>query len=341
MNKKVIWTVGFAIVIVVNYKIFLLTRRAKAVESAVKYELVENWPDLPTDLHLGNPTGIGLDSNENLIVFHRADREWPLLGAMPDSPIQRKTILVIDKNSGKLINSWGENCFVMPHGLEVDKENNIWVTDVALHQVFKFSNDGKLLMKTGEAGVAGNDRLHLNRPTDVAVANDGSFYVSDGYENSRVIKYSAGGDYLFEWGKKGKGKSEFNIPHGIALDGSENVYVADRENNRIQVFDPAGKFIRQISHESFGAICAVAFAGRKLYAVDDLSLFKLKHLGSDIFVFDTTGKVQTRFGRSGSYSGKKAWLHDLAIDNDENIYAADILTNQVRKFRKVINDSTR
>jgi peptidylamidoglycolate lyase len=338
MIKKLIWFVGVVAVIAFAYYLFLSTKNGEGSDSDLTYDLVENWPDLPANIHLGNPTGLGLDTNQNIVVFHRADRYWPLVGSMPDQPIQKKTILVIDKNSGKLLNSWGENLFVMPHGLEVDHENNIWVTDVALHQVLKFSYDGKLLMKIGEAEVPGKDSLHLNRPTDIAVAKDGSFYVSDGYRNSRIIKFSPVGKYLFEWGKKGAGESEFNIPHSISLDSSGNVYVADRENNRIQVFDPAGKFIRQISHGSFGAMCAVAYKDSKLYAADDLSLLSLKHIGSDIFIFDTTGKVLTRFGRSGSYTAGTAWFHDLVIDSEENIYIGDILTNTIRKFRKVVKD---
>jgi len=309
------------------------------LDTTTKYELVKNWLDLPKDLKLGNPTGISIDTNQNIVVFHRAGREWALLGAMPDSSIKSKTILIIDKDNGKLITSWGDNLFIMPHGLTVDNENNIWVTDVGLHQVFKFSHDGKLLLKLGETKVAGNDSLHFNKPTDIAIADNGSFYVSDGYGNSRVVKFSATGKYLSEWGKKGNKESEFNIPHGISLDSNDNVYVADRENKRVQVFDPNGNFKKQFTDNTFGAICSVAFniTRLKLFAVDDFTFLKVKHQGSDIFIFDTTGKVQTRFGRSGSYHGNTSWYHDLTIDKDENIYVGDILGNTVQKFRKVSN----
>lgn len=310
-------------------------KKGNGIDSTIKYELVKDWPDLPYDLKLGNPTGIGIDTNQNIVVFHRAEREWSLFVSAPAKPIQSKTILFIDKNNGKLINSWGDNLFVMPHGLKVDSENNIWVTDVGLNQVFKFSHHGKLLMKLGVAKVAGNDSLHFDKPTDIAIAKDGSFYVSDGYGNSRVIKFSATGKYLFEWGKKGGKKGEFNIPHGITLDNNNNVYVADRENNRIQIFDSTGKFIRQYADNSFGAVCAVAFDNSKLFAVDDLTFFNINHRGSDAIIIDTTGKVQTRFGRSGSFEGNTSWYHDLTVDRDENIYVGDILGNTVQKFKKV------
>ena len=317
--------------------IFQDKKTGKGYDSTIRYELEKDWPDLPKDLKLGNPTGICMDTNQNIVVFHRSDREWPLLGSMPDEPIQNKTILIIDKDNGKLINSWGDNLFIMPHGLKVDNENNVWVTDVGLHQIFKFSHEGKLLLKLGEAKTSGNDSLHFNKPTDIAITDNGSFYVSDGYGNSRIVKFSATGKYLFEWGKKGDKESEFNIPHGISLDNNGKVYVADRENNRIQIFDSTGKFIGQLSDPSFGSICAVAFdkSKSKLFAVDDFTFLKVKHRGSDIFVFDTAGKIRTRFGRSGSYEGNTSWYHDLTVDKDENIYVGDILGNTIQKFRKV------
>lgn len=312
-------------------------KKGKGLNTTTRYELVQHWPDLPGDLKLGNPTGIGIDTNQNIVVFHRAGREWPLLGSMPGKLIGDKTILIINKENGKLINAWGNNLFIMPHGLKVDRQNNIWVTDVGLQQVFKFSSDGKLLLTLGEAGVAGIDSAHFNMPTDIAIAKDGSFYVSDGYGNSRIIKFSPAGKFLFARGKKGNGKGEFNIPHGIALDNYGNVYVADRQNNRIQIFDSTGKFIKQFPGNAMGAMCAVAFdhSQSKLFAVDDLTFLKIKHRGSDVFVFDTAGNVQTRFGRSGLYDGHTSWYHDLAVDKEGNIYVGDILGNTIQKFRKV------
>src|ERR1700704_947048 len=136
------------------------------------YQLLRNWPNLPDSFNLGNPTGIGIDTNQNIFIFHRADRVWSSTCPMPDSSISSKTILMLDNGNGKILNSWGDNIFIMPHGLTVDINNNIWVTDVGLHQVFKFSHDGKLLMKLGVAKVPGNDSLHFNLPTDIAVADD-------------------------------------------------------------------------------------------------------------------------------------------------------------------------
>jgi peptidylamidoglycolate lyase len=309
----------------------------KGNDSYTRFELVKGWPQLPDGFTLGNPTGIGIDTNQNIFIFHRANREWPLLGSMPKSKISSGTIVLLDSHSGKILNSWGDSIFIMPHGLTVDKNNNVWVTDVGLNQIFKFSHDGNLLMTLGTAEVAGYDSAHFNRPTDVAVASDGSFYVSDGYGNSRIIKFSPEGKYLFEWGKKGKGEGEFNIPHGLDLDKKGNVYVADRENSRIQVFDSSGRFLKQFSSKNFGNICSVTFDKRneKLVAVDDVTFLKIKHRGSDILILDSAGNIQTRFGRSGFYDGSLCWYHDVAIDNKENIYTSDIHGNRIQKFKKI------
>ncbi len=333
--KKIIYFLLACIIVVITTYIFQDKKIDRIENSAIKYELVKDWLKLPIQQKLGNPTGLGIDTNQNIFILHRAGREWPLLGSMPASYIKEKTVLQVEKETGKILNSWGDSLFIMPHGLTVDQNNNIWITDVGLQQVFKFSHEGKLLMKLGEANVSGNDRTHFNRPTDIAIANDGSFYVSDGYGNSRVVKFSAEGKYLFEWGKKGNKESEFNIPHGLDLDASGNVYVADRENNRIQVFNSNGKFLKQYSEKNFGNICSVSFSenNKKLFAIDDRSFLKIKHRGSDVLLIDSAASVLARFGRSGFYDGPVCWYHDIAVDSEENIYVGDILGNQVQKFK--------
>ncbi|MEP6749138.1 MAG: peptidyl-alpha-hydroxyglycine alpha-amidating lyase family protein, partial [Bacteroidota bacterium] len=269
------------------------------------YQLVKDWPQLPLGYSTGSPAGIGIDSNQHIFIFTRAGREWPLLMPMPATLISGKTILEVDNKTGELINSWGAHFFIMPHGLTVDMNNNIWVTDAGLHQVFKFSHAGKLLMELGTAGVAGDDSVHFNQPTDVAIAKDGSVYVSDGYGNSRVVKFSPEGKYVLQWGKKGNGPGEFNIPHAIDLDDNGGVYVADRQNQRIQVFDSSGHFLKELTNKSFGNLCSIVFDKKEKHviAVDDLTSFEVKHTGSDVIVFDSTETSFKRFGRSGGYDG--------------------------------------
>ena len=314
------------------------SKTTQVVTKGTAYQLTNDWPRLPHDFQLGNPTGLGVDANQHVFVFHRADRTWPLLGPMPNTYIAAKTILMLDAQEGKILNSWGDNRFIMPHGLTVDQHNNIWVTDVGLHQIFKFNHVGKLLMRLGEARVSGNDSTHFNRPTDVAVAKDGSFYVSDGYGNSRIVKFSASGRYLLEWDQKGGNKSEFKVPHALSLDGEENVYVADRENNRIQVFDPQCRFIKQWTNHSFGRLFSVAANPQtsEFIAVDEVSSwFNLKHEQSALFVLDSTGALSTKLG--GVTSAKvvsPSWYHDVAVDQEGNIYVGDIAGNRLQKFQR-------
>ncbi|HNP23327.1 MAG TPA: peptidyl-alpha-hydroxyglycine alpha-amidating lyase family protein [Panacibacter sp.] len=300
------------------------------------YELVKDWPRLPAALKLGNPTGIGIDSKQHVFVFQRAYREWPLAGPMPDSLIQANTVLELDRDKGTLVNSWGSHMFIMPHGLTVDKDDNIWLTDVALQQVFKFSHDGKLLMSIGTTKIAGDDGGHFNMPTDVAVTKNGAFYVSDGYGNSRVAKFSADGKFLFAWGKEGSGPGEFNIPHGITLDENENVVVADRENRRVQLFDSTGKFLREYAAAGFGNMYSVTFDKKlkEVLAVDYIARDVKDPVGSDVIIFDSKGDTNNRFGRSGSYEGPACRYHDIATDDEGNIYVGDIYGNMVQKFRK-------
>jgi streptogramin lyase len=297
------------------------------------YVLVKDWPDLPDDFILGNPTGLGINSDNNIVVFHRASRVWQ--EPMPEDKIQENTILTINKQTGEILKSWGADLFIMPHGLEVDKENNVWVTDVALHQIFKFSSDGNLLLTLGEAKVPGNDSEHFNLPTDVAVSNDGSFYVSDGYGNSRVVKFSKEGEYLLEWGTFGNKQGEFNIPHGIDLDKYGNVYVADRENNRIQKFDAKGNFIAVWQNKITEQLYSVTIDNENdhLFGIDYMTVNDTVVKGSDIFRFDLNANLQIQFGRTGFYNGPISRYHDIQIDDEGSIYVGDILGNTVQKFR--------
>ena len=304
-------------------------------KSISEYELIENWAKIPDDYTLGNPTGVALTSNQNLVVFHRGSRSWQV--PMPKEKIIEDTFIEIDKATGKIIKSWGSNLFIMPHGLEIDKEDNIWITDVGLHQVIKYDSNGNELMVLGKEYTPGKDSLHFNLPTDVAVSENGSFYVSDGYGNSRIIKFSSEGEYLFEWGVFGENKNEFNIPHGLGLDKNGNVYVADRENNKIQKFDSLGNFIAEWKNEVIGQLYSVNINHYEnyLFGIDYIVSENLNPLGSDIIKFDLDLNLKTKFGRSGNYKGPKARYHDIQVDNKGNIYVGDILNNTIQKFKPI------
>jgi peptidylamidoglycolate lyase len=203
---------------------------------------VEGWPALPAGFKLGQVSGVAIDRQGHVMVFHRAGREFDRKAT---EAIAAATVLELEPASGRLLNAWGAGLFLIPHSVTVDASNNVWLTDVGRHQAFKFSHDGALLLTVGERRVAGWDATHFNEPTDIAIAADGSFYVSDGYQNARVAHFDAAGGFLGEWGKKGTAPGEFRVPHGLALDGRGHILVADRENQRLQAFDTSGKFMTE------------------------------------------------------------------------------------------------
>jgi DNA-binding beta-propeller fold protein YncE len=191
-------------------------------------------PDtMPAGWKFGRVSAVATDVQGQVYVFQRGPKADP--------------IIVFD-SSGKYVRSWGRGMFGNPHGLRIDPDGNVWVTDNGDHQVMKFDRDGHLLLTLGVKGKAGTDNKTFNRPTDIAFSPTGDVYVSDGYGNSRVVKLDHNGKYLMDWGKRGTGPGEFNTPHSVGVDSHGTVYVSDRENNRIQIFDPNGKFLRQWKH---------------------------------------------------------------------------------------------
>src|SRR5260370_6132231 len=146
--------------------------------------------------------------------------------------------------SGKFLRSIADDLFVTAHMVRVDAEGNIWTADVGSHLVLKLSPEGRVLLALGRMRIPGDDVLHFNQPTDVAVDRDGNIYVADGYGNSRVLKFDRFGNVLLGWGMKGTGAGQFDIPHSIAID-RDLVYVGNRENARIQIFDTQGRYLRE------------------------------------------------------------------------------------------------
>jgi len=222
----------------------------------------------------------------------------------------------------------------MPHSLSVDHQGNVWLTDVALHQVFKLHPSGRTLLTLGKRGVPGSDLGHFNRPTDVTQAMNGSVYVSDGYRNSRVIQFDASGRFVREWGTPGRGPRQFNVPHGIAVDSAGRVYVADRGNARLQVFDSTGRFLEEWRSQSLGRPWVVRVGpGGFIYMVDGGD--QPAH-GADrarILKLSPTGMVVETFGTFGNYDGQFVWPHCLAVASDGVIHVGDVGTGRrVQKF---------
>jgi peptidylamidoglycolate lyase len=300
--------------------------------SADEYTVVYGWPTLPAGRVLGPASGVEVDSHNHVFVFHSAEREWS--ETFPAEAIETPTIVVIHGESGELIAEWGQNLFIMPHGLSIDSADNIWVTDVGRHQVFKFSHDGQLLLTLGRNRDPGADSQRFNLPTDVAILDGGEFFVSDGYENSRIVKYSSDGKFQFQWGSEGSKSGQFNLPHGIAVDSEGRVYVADRGNARVQVFDSEGRFISEWKGPEIGRPYGIAIGlDEKAYVIDGGDQPLEPPDRSRAIRLSLTGKLESAFGRFGNYDGQFQMGHDIAVAEDGAVYVVDILGQRVQKFR--------
>ncbi|CAN5207546.1 peptidyl-alpha-hydroxyglycine alpha-amidating lyase family protein [soil metagenome] len=294
------------------------------------YRVVHGWPIFPDGEMLGQATGADVDSSGRVHVFHRAGRMWS--EPFPKETIAKPTLAIFDPNTGDRLKVWGEQRFIMPHGLTIDAADNIWVTDVGLHQVFKFSPNGRLLLTLGEAGVAGSDEAHFNMPTDVAVLPDGSFYVSDGYGNARVLKFSAEGKLERQWGRKGSGPGEFDTPHAISVDTNGRVYVADRENGRVQVFTPDGRHFASWKSPALGRPYSVPICGDRALVLDGGDQPQEGPDRSGAALTDLEGRVLARFGRFGFYDGQFYLAHDGACGRDGALFVVDAWGQRVQKF---------
>lgn len=289
-----------------------------------RFEVVPGWPQLPADWKLGDVAGVAVDSHDHVFVFHRGAEH---------------SIFALEGESGRVVLSFGDRLFRRAHGLAVDASDNVWVTDVKRHQVFKFSHGGELLMTLGEEGVPGRDGGHFDQPTDVEIGRDGSIFVSDGYGNSRVAKFSADGRFLKDWGEQTEGPGKMNLPHGIALDPKGNVYVADRSNRRIQVYDSEGAYQFELGESVLGRggrPWGVEFAAGSLYVIDGGDMDADTPNVARITVVDANRNAVAIFGSYGLEPGQLLWGHDLAVGADGSVYSAEVRdADRVQKFRPV------
>lgn len=298
---------------------------------SVSYEVVHGWPVLPAGHLLGQAVGVGVDSRGRVFVFHRAGREWS--DPFPTERIAAPTIAVFDGATGDLLAHWGAGQFVMPHGLTIDHEDNVWITDVALHQVWKLTGAGRLLLTLGTEGVAGDDATHFALPTDVAVLPDGGFYVSDGYGNARVARFDKSGAFLGSFGSRGSHHGQFDLPHAVALDDGGRVYVADRGNARVQIFDPAGRFLAEWKNEALGRPFGIRIgADRRAYVVDGGDQPATLPDRSRALRLDLDGGIESTFGRFGNQDGQFMGGHAIAVGADGAVYVADVSGRRVQKF---------
>ncbi|XP_032966001.1 peptidyl-glycine alpha-amidating monooxygenase isoform X18 [Rhinolophus ferrumequinum] len=317
----------------------------EVLEQDFHVEEALDWPGVY--LLPGQVSGVALDPKNNLVIFHRGDHIWD--GNSFDSkfvyqqrglgPIEEDTILVIDPNNATVLQSSGKNLFYLPHGLSVDKDGNYWVTDVALHQVFKLdpnSKEGPLLI-LGRSMQPGSDQNHFCQPTDVAVDPDtGTIFVSDGYCNSRIMQFSPSGNFITQWGEESSGRNpkpgQFSIPHSLALvPHLDQLCVADRENGRIQCFKTDTKeFVQEIKHASFGRnVFAISYVSGLLFAVNGKPYFGDQEPVQGFVMNFSNGEIIDIFKPVRKHFDMP---HDITASADGTVYVGDAHTNTVWKF---------
>lgn len=295
-----------------------------APEPLPELAVVHGWPDVPEGELLGQVSGVGIEDDGSVLVFRRGPKDWNG-GSIPADLIEEATVLRFDADTGALLGSFGGDAFAMPHGLTVDHDGHVWLTDVALHQVFELDRDGRVLRSFGERGVPGADELHFNMPTDVAVAADGTFYVSDGYGNGRVLRFGADGALLGTWGQIGVAPGQFVTPHGIAIGPDGDVYVADRGNARVQAFSPDGAFRAEWKSEALGRPWSIAFAPDGLaYVVDGGDQPTSGPDRARVLIADEDGAVLSSFGSFGNQDGELNRPHDIAVSEDGSVYVVEV-----------------
>jgi peptidylamidoglycolate lyase len=313
---------------------------ARAAVVEVRYEEVKGWPVLPPGVEMGEAAGVAVAPDGHVLVFHRPGRGFD---PSATETLKEPAVLEFDAGSGRLLRSWGAGTFLVPHGITIDDDGSVFLTDVGLHQVFKYSRTGRLLFSVGEARVGKWDATHFNQPTDVAIRRDGSFYVSDGYVNSRAALFDKNGRWVREWGRKGVGPGEFSNPHGLTLlPGVSDVVVADRENSRLQLFDRDGVFKRQwrgaADAATTGRVFSVA-ADRDgaLYIGVRRADYDTAHTG--VVKLDRNWQIVATagFGRAGDPVFNA--VHDLALGRDGSIYVAETRTRRVVRLRPAAGEA--
>jgi sugar lactone lactonase YvrE len=310
LNKQVLAVT----VMLIAFAVGATMRTANVRAADGDYQQVENWAQLPPGMQWGVMSAVDIDSHGTIYAFKRSE-PGEKAGSMTSM------VIVLDPH-GKFLRKWGENTFSSAHGLRVLRDGFIWITDKTGDQVFKFSPDGELLMTLGKKGVAGdNDSTDaLNGPSDVVIGKNGDIFVSDGEStNTRVVKFSKDGKFIKCWGTKGSGPGELNLPHNIAMDSEGRLYVADRTNKRIQVFDQDGKYLDQMTQ--FGAPAAI------FITKDDLLYVVAGAPENWLTVGTKDGKVLNRV------TGLNA-PHWVAVDSSGAVYVAEVAGQALLKFVK-------
>jgi len=272
---------------------------------------------LPAGVTMGATASVAFDANGHLFVLTRGDKTF--FEFNPD---------------GTFIRSFGDKLFTRSHGLRIDRDGNLWATDVGGHIVVKMTRDGQPLLTIGTKGEAGewNEATgshKLNQPNDVVLAGNGDVFVAQGHTpgaegDARVLKFDKNGKFIKSWGGKGSGPGRFQVAHGIAIDAKGLVWVADRENQRIQLFDQDGKFVREVKYK--GLPCSLDIGRQYMYMVNGFA--------GQVLRLDLNGKVLAAMGKPGKGPGEFGEAHMIAVSQKDEIYVADSVNAALVKFVK-------
>jgi 6-bladed beta-propeller len=339
------------------------TRRAAAdTRPLIPYDSVPNPLDLPTNMYLGEVSGVALNSSGHVFALSRGNTSGPAYAAAATQ------LLEFDPN-GRFLREIGRNLYAwsFAHTVKVDRHDNVWVTDKGSDMVIKFTPDARVDMVFGRKQEASDESTGpLKRPNPPLPAEPGRFrqvtdvtfdaadnaYVSDGYINSRVAKIDKDGNWIKSWGDRGTGPGQFNTPHSIAADAQNNIYVADRANRRIQVFDGDGKFLRQFTIDvpvppdarpaignipGEAQIAAGTFAPGAPWAIcispgPNQVLYSSDAWPGRIYRLTLDGKLLGMLGQSGKQLKQFGWIHQMACPADNVLYVAELLNWRVQKL---------
>src|SRR5580658_1009285 len=280
------------------------------------YVAVADPLPLPAGMTIGASASVAFDSKGHLFVLNR--------GMQP--------LVEFDEN-GKFIRAFGEGLFRRTHGLRIDREGNIWVTDVGAHIVVKMNPLGQVLLTIGTKGEPGewneaSQSHHLNEPNDLAFNSAGDIFIVQGHTpgkgDPRVLKFDKNGNFKKSWGGLGTEPGQFNVAHGIAFDAKGLLWVADRENERIQIFDDEGKFIREVKYA--GLPCGLDIGSQYIYMVNGFA--------GQLLRLDLNGNVLAAIGKPGKGLGEFGEAHYVAVSPKGEIYVADTVNSAVQKFVK-------
>jgi DNA-binding beta-propeller fold protein YncE len=291
------------------------------------YQVDPAWPQRPKEIVWGAMSGVAVDAEDNV---------WVLARTSP--PVQ------VYRPDGRFVRAWGEGLLGSPHQIKLDRQGNVWLADSGRNVIVQCTAEGRVLRTLGTKGEAGCDERHFDKPTDMAVTPGGEVFVADGYGNARVVHFDKDGKFVKAWGRLGTKPGELSLPHGIALDSQGRLYVADRNNARIQVFAQDGKLLDQ--WRNVLVPCALWMTkGDQLWACgsspmawrpdDNVLGYPPK---DQIFMkFDTSGKLLQLWsvpkGEDGQERpGELNWVHGLAVDSKGNIYAVDVYGKRAQKF---------